>query len=81
MGDMAILNDEIRNPLTVIVAWAEMGDDNIKDKIIEQVRIIDGIINSLDRGWLQSTKVWKFLNRYYGILHGEDDNKDNEEEP
>ena len=79
MGDMAILNDEIRNPLTVIVAWAEMADKEIRDKILEQVAIIDKIINSLDRGWLQSTKVWKFLNRYYGI-HNRTDQDDKKEE-
>lgn len=73
MGDMAILNDEIRNPLTVIVAWAEMADTEIRDRILEQVGKIDAIINSLDRGWLQSNKVWKFLNRYYNIRHDDEE--------
>lgn len=71
MCDMAILNDEIRNPLTVIMACAEMSEDEeMKDKIIKCVYDIDMKINTLDKGWLQSEKVWNFLNRHYGLLNG-----------
>jgi methyl-accepting chemotaxis protein len=72
LGKMAMLNDEIRNPLTVVLAYAEnIEDDKIRNTIIEQVSEIDSKVKALDRGWLQSEKVWKFLHKYYGIEHKE----------
>ncbi len=72
MCDMATLNDEIRNPLTVILACAEMSEESkTREKIIKCVEEIDAIINTLDRGWLQSEKVWKFLNRHYRLRNSD----------
>ncbi|ADN36716.1 putative methyl-accepting chemotaxis sensory transducer [Methanolacinia petrolearia DSM 11571] len=72
ISKLSILNDEIRNPLTVILAWAEMvEDDKTKELLLKQIYEIDSKITDLDRGWLQSEKVWKFLHRYYGIQCGE----------
>jgi len=67
MGQLAILNDEIRNPLTVIVAKAELAPKDISETILNQAYEIDRIITLLDREWLNSEKVWSFLKRYYGI--------------
>lgn len=68
LSQMAILNDEIRNPLTVILAYSEsIEDDKTRDTIISQISEIDSKVKALDRGWLQSERVWKFLHRYYGI--------------
>lgn len=71
LGQLAILNDEIRNPLTVIVACAEVTEGNIQDKIMSQAYEIDNIITQLDREWLNSEKIWKFLRKYYGIKQKE----------
>ena len=72
ISKLSILNDEIRNPLTVILAWAEMvEDEKTKELLLKQIYEIDSKITDLDRGWLQSEKVWKFLHRYYGIQCGE----------
>ncbi|MDD3857025.1 MAG: PAS domain S-box protein [Methanoculleus sp.] len=62
---LAILNDSIRNPLTVIIALAEMGDTEIDRKIIEQAWAIDAIISRLDQGWLVSRKVKEYLKKHY----------------
>jgi PAS domain S-box-containing protein len=62
---LAILNDTIRNPLTVIIALAEIGDTEIDRKIIKVAWEIDAIISQLDQGWLVSRKVKEFLKKHY----------------
>ena len=61
----AILGDHIRNPLAVIVGLADLSEGTASEKILEQARMIDGIIDQLDRGWIESEKVREFLRRYY----------------
>jgi PAS domain S-box-containing protein len=61
----AILGDHIRNPLAVIVGLADLSEGTDSEKILEQARLIDGIIDQLDRGWIESEKVREFLRRYY----------------
>ncbi|HOI14294.1 MAG TPA: PAS domain S-box protein [Methanoculleus sp.] len=62
---LAVLNDSIRNPLTVIIGLAEIGDTDIDKKIIEQAWAIDAIIDRLDQGWLVSRKVKEYLKKHY----------------
>lgn len=62
---LAILNDSIRNPLTVIIALAEMADTEIDRRIISVAWEIDAIIDQLDQGWLLSRKVKEFLMKHY----------------
>jgi PAS domain S-box-containing protein len=62
---LAVLNDSIRNPLTVIIGLAEIGDTDIDRKIIEQAWVINAIIDRLDQGWLISRKVKAFLKKHY----------------
>lgn len=62
---LAILNDSIRNPLTVIIALAEMDGAGINQKIVEAAWEIDKIIDQLDQGWLISRKVKDFLKKHY----------------
>lgn len=64
---LARLNDEIRNPLAVIVALADMEGGPNADKIIEQSMKIDGLIRDIDLAWVESVKVRDFLKKYYGI--------------
>ena len=61
----AILGDHIRNPLAVIVGLADLSEGTTTEKILEQAKVIDGIIDQLDRGWIESEKVREFLRRYY----------------
>ncbi|MDD1660401.1 MAG: hypothetical protein LUQ62_04255, partial [Methanomicrobiales archaeon] len=61
----AILGDHIRNPLTVIVGLSDLIQDTAARKILDQAKIIDGIINQLDQGWIESEKVREFLKKYY----------------
>jgi ABC-type uncharacterized transport system substrate-binding protein len=65
LEDMAILNDHIRNPLTVIVALADMDGGTIRESVLSQAREIDLLINKLDKGWLESQKIQEFLRRHY----------------
>jgi len=63
---LAILNDEIRNPLSVIVAVADSMEDEDGKKILSQCDVINDTISRLDSGWLQSVKVRSFLKKHYG---------------
>ena len=63
---MAILNDQIRNPLSVIVGLASLEGGEIEGKILRQAHEIDAIITRLDQGWVESAKVREFLKKHYG---------------
>jgi len=60
----AVLGDHIRNPLQVIVGYAEMIDDPLVAKILDQSCRIDGIVTELDRGWVESANVRQFLRKH-----------------
>ena len=62
----AILGDHIRNPLAVIVGLADLTGGTASEKILDQAKAIDRIIDQLDRGWIESEKVREFLRKYYG---------------
>ena len=64
MEQFAILGDHVRHPLQVILARAElMEDEETAEKVREQVRRINDYITSLDRGWIESRKIREFLRR------------------
>ncbi|MCK4268873.1 MAG: PAS domain S-box protein [Methanogenium sp.] len=67
LTQLAILNDEIRNPLAVITALVDLEDVETADKIFEQIREIDEIITRLDMGWLESDKIRDYLMKHYAI--------------
>jgi PAS domain S-box-containing protein len=67
LQQFAILNDHIRNPLSVIVLLTEMDAGPHSLQILEKSKEIDRIINQLDRGWLESEKIHQFLKKYYDI--------------
>lgn len=55
---MATLVDRIRNPLSGILGYVELfGDEELKNKISEQVRRIDDIVSKIDREWIESEKT------------------------
>ncbi|WP_052959124.1 PAS domain S-box protein [Methanoculleus sediminis] len=61
----AILADHVRQPLQVLLARADlMDDEEAAEKVREQVRRIDRIVGQLDRGWIESRKIREFLRRH-----------------
>ncbi len=76
---MSTLNDRIRNPLCVIAGIADLEGGKNAEKILEQVDEIDGIINQLDQGWVESQKIRDYLKRHYEVeleeMHKDTDKK------
>ncbi len=80
-SELAILNDQVRNPLSVIVGIADMEPTEVNKKILEQAFEIDRIISRLDRGWVESGKVREFLKKHYGMgKNPEGDDKDGDKD-
>ncbi len=67
IGQFAVLGDNIRNPLNVILAETYRLPAESEEKIAWQVREIDRIIREIDRGWIESENVRSFLRKYYEI--------------
>ena len=65
--ELALLNDKIRNPLTVISTLVEMYAPEIEEAITTCVQEIDDIIINLDKRWDESEKTVSFLQKHYGI--------------
>lgn len=64
MEQFAILGDHVRHPLQVIMARADlMEDEETAASIREQVRRINAIVRQLDRGWVESHAIREFLRR------------------
>jgi len=68
MESLAILNDEIRNPLQVIFGTVLLKDPELAEKIQPSISEIDGLVKRLDRGWLESKKVHEMLRKHYGLF-------------
>ena len=64
MVQFSVLNDQIRNPLTVIMALADLEGGESAEKIIKQVKAIDRIVTLLDQGVLESESIRKFMRRH-----------------
>lgn len=61
----AILVDHIRNPLTAIAGLVEQkADEELRKKVLEQVKRIQDVVRRLDQGWLESETIRNFLKRY-----------------
>jgi PAS domain S-box-containing protein len=71
VSKMYILNDQIRNPLAVILGQVELNQDYSQQIICEQVIQINDIISQLDRDSIQSTKILDYLRRHYGFFNDE----------
>jgi two-component system, response regulator PdtaR len=65
MEKFQILNDQIRNPLQAIMGYVSLDCIQYRERIIEQVRLIDTLVDRLDRGWVESEKVRRFLLRHF----------------
>jgi PAS domain S-box len=67
MEQLAVLNDQIRNPLAAILGYASLEEGPVFEKIIRLCNEIDHIITRLDMGFLESEKVRDFLKKHYDI--------------
>lgn len=65
LEQFAILNDKIRNPLSIIMTLASFDETRENELIQKQVEIIDKIVDELDNGWMESEKVRNYLKRYF----------------
>jgi len=64
IAQLAILNDGIRNPLTIIAIYADMvGDEQITGHIQSEVKRIDEMVTTLDREWINSGKILDYLRK------------------
>lgn len=68
ISQLCIINDQIRNPLAVIVALAAMEGGPTNEKILFQAKEINRIITDLDMGWLESEKIREFLKKHYHVI-------------
>jgi CheY-like chemotaxis protein len=65
MEQFQILNDQIRNPLQAIMGYVNLDCVRYRQRIMEQIGLIDNLVSCLDHGWVESEKVRKFLLRHY----------------
>ena len=70
LEQLATLNDQIRNPLSVLVLLAEATGGREGKRIIDQAMEIDALVKKLDQGWAESAKVREFLKKHYQIFEG-----------
>lgn len=66
MEQFQILNDEIRNPLAVIMSIISLHDDEESRIVLEQIDHINNLVSRLDHGWVESEKVRSFFIKHYG---------------
>lgn len=67
---LAILNDEIRNPLAVILGMLDEVGEEKAEPIFKQVERINEIVTQLDQKWFESAKIREYLHKHYGIESG-----------
>lgn len=59
------LNDQIRNPLQAIMGYVNLDCVLYRERILDQIAVIDTLVDRLDRGWVESEKVRRFLLQHY----------------
>ncbi|MDD1728078.1 MAG: hypothetical protein LUQ50_03280, partial [Methanospirillum sp.] len=67
LGELSILNDGIRNPLTIMMILAEETDSLLNKRFVSQIDAINEMVHNLDKRWVESEKVLRFLRRHYDI--------------
>jgi two-component system, response regulator PdtaR len=65
MEQFQILNDQIRNPLQAIMGYVNLDCILYRQRIQDQIAVIDTLVDRLDQGWVESEKVRRFLLRHY----------------
>lgn len=64
-AELAILNDGIRNPLTILALLTETYCPEKYAEFENQIIKIDQIVNQLDIRWVESESVLNYLNKHY----------------
>lgn len=67
LEQLAILNDRIRNPLSVIVGISSLAESPANEEILRQADEIDRLIDELDNHYLKSDKVRRVLKNHYDL--------------
>ena len=67
IAELSILNDGIRNPLSIIETILERGSEGGREEIEDQIARIDSMVNQLDKRWAESEKIFSYLQKHYGI--------------
>lgn len=67
MQQLAFLNDQIRNPIQGIIGTADLIQDKRSEKIVQLASVINEIVDTLDKRYLESEKIRDFLRKYYGV--------------
>ena len=60
----SILNDQIRNPLSIILTVLSNGSIPQQEIIEQQIMRIDNLVDQLDKGYLESEKVSLYLRKH-----------------
>jgi sensor histidine kinase regulating citrate/malate metabolism len=68
MEKFQILNDQIRNPLQVLLGLVDLDESPFKSRYMDQIYEVDQVIRDFDEAWIRSEKVRRFLLSHYG--HG-----------
>lgn len=64
--EVAVLSDQIRNPLTIIAGMTELMDPNASELIQRQVAEIDALISRIDQTWLYTQRLRDVVRDKYG---------------
>lgn len=64
LAELAILNDGIRNPLTIMMLMVDELEEEISGPVLAQIRAIDDLIRQLDKRWVESDKILQFLQKH-----------------
>jgi PAS domain-containing protein len=67
------LNDQIRNPLQVIIGITDLESDEMTDQIKEQANEIDKIIRQLNIGNIEADNIRAFFQKYSDVAEDADD--------
>lgn len=61
---LATVNDQVRNPLAVAISLIDMNKFANGETIIQELKRIDTVIDTLDRGMIESDKIRDYIKRY-----------------
>ncbi|PWR75924.1 PAS domain S-box protein [Methanospirillum stamsii] len=69
LAELSILNDGVRNPLTVIMLLVDELEKEISDPVLAQIKNIDELISQLDQRWIESDKILQYLQKHHHITY------------
>lgn len=72
IAELALINDRVRNPLTVIDIISDEMESGKKEIIKDQISKIDSLITTLDKRWIESLSIIQYLKKHHDIHFSED---------